>query len=471
MPHGPEAELGLIQHTLDIDRSILFGSDTEGLNLNITIPEGTSDHDKLPVFLFIHGGGFMVGSATWPQYDMSKFVQLGKSKGVPCIAVNFNYRLGAAGLLTSKELHDAGYVANNAIRDQRTAMLWVKKYIGGFGGDPENVTLAGESAGAASCSYHLQSEQPLFKRIVLMSGSDLLIPPIPVEAAEKNYENAIKALGLESQPATERVEALLKMDGLSLLSDTKAPMLPVIDDELPLKPQSFDDFNTRKLNLPGTQWCKAIMVGDCQFDGFIQFLRLMHRKHGIGAAFCNSIQVSFSSGDTAVKLLSAYGITTDLDDDTAFFKVLEVANDVCFYAPTVAYAQGLSKHMKTYMYRFNEPNPWEGQWKGHATHILDVAFLFQNFNEFLDQPQQQLAEEFAVKMLSFAHGSEPWEAWTGEKRVAEVFGPQGKVQMLEDEPDKVGRRKVLFELAAEVEGGMDRIVEAFNEFMRGPPVT
>ena len=468
IPNGPEAEQSLIQHTLDFDKSTLSASDTEGLNLNITLPGDVSKASRLPVFLFVHGGGFLVGSATWPQYDFAKFVHLGKANGLPCIAINFNYRLSAPGLLASQELRDAGYTANNSIRDQRTAILWVRKYIAGFGGDPENITLGGESAGSVSCSYHLQSKEPLFKRIILMSGTSLLMSPVPPQVAEVNYQKALKTLDLPSTSVAERTKSLLTTDSTGMYSKLMTiPMLPVIDDELPLVPQSFSEFETGKLNLAGTDWCEAMMIGDCQFDGNIQGLRLMHRKKGLGAVFCESMQKSFSTAEITDKLLNAYGIKPDLDNDTAFFRILQVANDIGFYIPTTTYAEGFHKHMKTYMYRFNEPNPWDGPWKGQSTHILDIAFLFQNFNQFLAEPQRQLAEQFALDTLAFVSGKAPWDGWTNEKRVARVLGPGGKVEVIEDEPEKVGRRKVLFELAAELPGGMDHISEAFNGFMRG----
>ena len=78
-----------------------------------------------------------------------------------------SYRVGATGFLTSKELQSAGYKANNGLRDQRVALEWVQKYISGFGGDPTNVTLLGESAGGGknftpSHSCHMaDSEQHL----------------------------------------------------------------------------------------------------------------------------------------------------------------------------------------------------------------------------------------------------------------------------------------------------------------------
>lgn len=169
IPNGPQNEQGLIQHSLPDDVSNLTSSDIEGLNLNITVPlpegeKGLPHNRKLPVFCFIHGGGFVVGSAAWPQYNFARFVRLGIQNRTPCIAVAFNYRLQQPGLLYCKELRDAGYKPNNSIRDQRTALQWVRTYISGFGGDPEQVTLAGESAGGSSCTYHLLAEEALYVR-------------------------------------------------------------------------------------------------------------------------------------------------------------------------------------------------------------------------------------------------------------------------------------------------------------------
>lgn len=63
----------------------------------------------------------------------------------------FSYRLGVTGLMTSTELRKAGYKANNALHDQRTAMQWIKTFVGGFGGDPDEVAACGESVGGCTC--------------------------------------------------------------------------------------------------------------------------------------------------------------------------------------------------------------------------------------------------------------------------------------------------------------------------------
>ena len=466
---GPDFEYSLIQHKLDHSQADFTMSDTEGLCLNITVPaskEGTPDvTSNLPVFVFIHGGGFNSGSGMYPQYNMSRFVHLSTKLGTPIIAVSLNYRLGAPGLLTSKSLREKGYKPNNTFRDQRTALLWLHKHLAGFGGDAENITLAGESAGGISVCYHLFSPEPLFKRMISMSGTQLLMPPIPPSVAEGHYERSLSALNLfEGDTAISALTRDLEGKEMALkLTGAGIPNLPVLDSDLCPTPFTFSSIETGKIDIPAQKWCQAALLGDCQFDGNIYALRLAHRKQAIGSAFCTSITTSLSPHPgLAAQLLSAYDLAPSTPDTEAFEKVLRVANDVAFYLPTLSLAQNLQEAgVKTYMYRFNEGNPWDGVWKGEATHILDLTFLLQNYNEFLDEEQRWVAEGFAGDVVAFVNGGEPWEEW----RRAKVLGPGGKVQVVEDVPEKVGRRGVLLRLGREV--GVDTLNAAFEAFMMG----
>lgn len=124
-------------------------SGTECLNLNVAVPDRETT-EALPVMVFIHGGGYLMGSNYWPQYDPARLVKLSVDLKMPIIIVNINYRLGILGNLTSEELRNAGYPGNNSLRDQRCALQWVQTHIGGFGGHPGNVTAFGESAGAGN---------------------------------------------------------------------------------------------------------------------------------------------------------------------------------------------------------------------------------------------------------------------------------------------------------------------------------
>lgn len=203
-----------------------------------------------------------------------------------------------------------------------------------------------------------------------------------------------------------------------------------------------------------------------QHQGSIQALRLQSRKRNIAKSFTDSINRSFASTpQIAQRLLSAYSLSSSTPDDEAFFRVLQVANDICFYGPNIAYAAGFSKTMPTYVYRFNEPNPWEGPWKGHATHILDIALLFQNSNHLLDAPQRELAEDFGGQFLAFVNGEAPWEAFRLDGGKVMVLAAEGGGRR-DDRPEETGRRGVMLELAAEV--GWDALSDAWDGFMNAP---
>ncbi|TDZ40548.1 Lipase 5 [Colletotrichum trifolii] len=150
------------------------------LDLNVTIPRGTKGSRALPVFVFIHGGGFMTGSNWWPQHDTKKLVQLSVKTESPIIAVTIELVLSASNARLSmmlislrpaidwvlpassrpKDVRAAGFKSNHGHDDQRLALQWVKKYIAGFGGDPEQVTVVGESAGGISTVRLLHAKLP-----------------------------------------------------------------------------------------------------------------------------------------------------------------------------------------------------------------------------------------------------------------------------------------------------------------------
>jgi carboxylesterase type B len=384
-------------------------------------------------------------------------------------------------------MREAGYLPNNGFRDQRTALLWLQKYIGGFGGNPNDVTLMGESAGAVSAAVHLHSEQPLFKRVMLMSGSTLLKGPAPMAAADVNYQKASRVLGLDSLTPQERVQKLVYMDGqqlrATLLEHGLAPLvaLPLVDGEICPVGIDFKTVMDDSLSLPGRHWCESVLLGDCEFDvsnlpsihfcgteltflflqGSILGLPLGPRKSGIAKAFVTSSMDSLPQ-QAASKLLTGYGIDSSTEDDQAFERVLQFGGDVSFYAPTLAFAQGLGDNMPVYVYRFNEPNDWPGPWQGRTTHIHDLTYLFQNFNEFLSGEQSQLAEEFATDVLNYVNGQTPWQSWVRTRRVAKVFATDGK-GVKEDVPEQTGRRKVFLDLVDEV--GFDVLKDAFGRFM------
>uniref|UniRef100_A0A0A1XAI2 Carboxylic ester hydrolase n=1 Tax=Zeugodacus cucurbitae TaxID=28588 RepID=A0A0A1XAI2_ZEUCU len=136
------------------------------LTLNIYTPT-TTDTAKLPVLVFIHPGGLYIGSS------LSTFISPAYLLAKPIVLVSFNYRLGTLGFL---QLGTREIPGNAGFKDQVYAMRWVQKYIKHFGGNPEDITLMGYSAGALSVNLHLVSpmSRGLFHKAIIMSGS---LPP------------------------------------------------------------------------------------------------------------------------------------------------------------------------------------------------------------------------------------------------------------------------------------------------------
>lgn len=133
-----------------------YGSDDIGytvsedcLYLNVVRPAGTTDADKLPVAVWIHGGGLVMGGSADKRYNLSFIVQNSVELGTPIVAVSLNYRLSAYGFLCGSEALESG-ITNNGFRDQRQALRWINENVAAFGGDPAKVTIWGESSGAES---------------------------------------------------------------------------------------------------------------------------------------------------------------------------------------------------------------------------------------------------------------------------------------------------------------------------------
>ncbi len=154
------------------------------LFLNIFAPETAQPGDKLPVLIYIHGGGFTGGCGHEKHFDGPVW----PTKGV--IGVTLNYRLGPMGFLCLPELkQEAGFTGNYGLYDQMTAIRWVKDNIASFGGDPENITIMGQSAGAMSVQQHCFSPltDGLFQRAVMSSGGGVN-PMLAATMPEKSYD-------------------------------------------------------------------------------------------------------------------------------------------------------------------------------------------------------------------------------------------------------------------------------------------
>lgn len=193
---------------------------------------------------------------------------------------------------------------------------------------------------------------------------------------------------------------------------------------------------------------------------------------GIAAKFITSANKTLSSHPEAAKqLLSSYNITAETSDDEAMVSILRFASESSFYAASLAFAKGWPKtpENKFFLYHFNEGIPWEGRFKGEAGHILDVAFLFQNYNEHMTAEQKAVAQAYGKDFIEFVNGNDPWPPVEGDTFGARVYGPSSDgvtaKYVASGDPKEVGRQERALRLGEMA--GADNILDVFQNFFRG----
>ena len=204
------------------DEKMPWANDEDCLYLNLFTP---AVDGARPVIVWIYGGGFEVGTASPPMTDVAAL-----ARATDAVVVAANYRVGALGWLHLADLGGAQWAGstNLGLQDQVAALHWVRENVAAFGGDPDNVTIAGESAGAFSVGALLAapSASGTFHRAILSSGSTERI--FSTATATSIAEDLLRALGLSSvdELANVPVERILATQGTVIESDIAHRNLP-----------------------------------------------------------------------------------------------------------------------------------------------------------------------------------------------------------------------------------------------------
>ncbi|KAH7380304.1 Alpha/Beta hydrolase protein [Phaeosphaeria sp. MPI-PUGE-AT-0046c] len=199
------------------------------LTINVQRPAGTKADAKLPVLFWIFGGGFELGATS--MYDGTSLVAQSVAQGKPIIFVAVNYRVGGFGFLPGKEMLQDG-ATNLGLLDQRLGLQWTADNIAAFGGDPEKVTIWGESAGAISVMDQMlmydgdntYKGKSLFRGGIMNSGSVVPTQPYDSNKAQAIYDTVVKEAGcsgssdtlgcLRTTPYTKFLEACNTVPGI-----------------------------------------------------------------------------------------------------------------------------------------------------------------------------------------------------------------------------------------------------------------
>ncbi|KAL4893624.1 Alpha/Beta hydrolase protein [Aspergillus ambiguus] len=191
------------------------------LGLDIRRPAGITADAKLPVLVWIYGGGFELGSSG--MYDGSPLVWSSMSLNMPIVFVAINYRVGGFGFMPGKEILNDG-AANLGLLDQRRALEWVADNIEAFGGDPDKVTIWGESAGSISVfdqmllydGNYTYKGKPLFRGGIMNSGGAIPADPVDGVKGQAVYDQVVASAGCSS--ASDTLECLRGLDYTDFLN-------------------------------------------------------------------------------------------------------------------------------------------------------------------------------------------------------------------------------------------------------------
>src|SRR6266568_7970380 len=394
------------------------GSDC--LNLNIWSPD--LGQARLPVMVWVHGGGFANGSGSWPTYDVTRFAR----DGVVC--VTFNYRLGADGFLS---LGDG--IANLGLLDQIAALTWVQENIAAFGGDPENVTIFGQSAGGMSVGSLLSMPRArgLFRRAIAQSGaghhaiSSTSAQRIGQYLAEKlDVEPEVEAIA--AVPSDRLIAAQLALSADVFEHPDPARWGEVAANLMPFEPVIDGDV------LPARPIDRIAAGAGAEIDVMVGTTTEEERLFLVPNGAINAINGDILAGVAALyglpvaETLATYQATRP---DASAGDVYEaILTDWFFRIPAIRLAEAhMRNNGRTYMYEFAWRSPaFDGQLG--SCHALEIPFVFDTLAiggmEMLlgDAPPQQTADTMHAAWVSFATCGDPgWAQYDLNQRLTMQF--------------------------------------------------
>ncbi|WP_210491841.1 carboxylesterase family protein [Patulibacter sp. SYSU D01012] len=399
------------------------------LNLNVWTPRPDGDA-ALPVLVWIHGGAFRSGTGAVGTYDGRAFAR----DGVVCVTIN--YRLGMDGFGLLPDAPD-----NRGLLDQVAALEWVQGEIAAFGGDPDRVTIAGESAGAMSAVTLLAAERArgLFRGVIAQSGAGhhvqsresagrvaaelgrrLDVEPTAAGFATVDVDRFVQAqLDLSNEvSSTDRASwGALGLDGM--------PFEPVLDDALvPRRPiAALQDAAGAGARL---------LIGTNEEEYRFWMVPLGILPHVTAEALAPAAAVYGAGPELAARYA---------DEPTPGQGLEQLITDWFFRVPALRAAEApAAAGAGAWVYEFRWRSPvLDGQLG--AAHAVEIAFAFDRLADESgwgmigpDAPQP-LADEMHAAWVAFVRDGDPgWPAYVPDARAVRVFGGDAGAGVVEDDP-------------------------------------
>ncbi|KAK6180131.1 hypothetical protein SNE40_012336 [Patella caerulea] len=403
--------------------------DEDCLFLNIYTPEITGSDTRYPVMIFIHGGGFIIGDGK--MMNVEKLAAYGE-----LVTVSFNYRLGPLGFL---DTGDDAVDTNNGLRDQHLAITWVKDNIESFGGDPNSITIFGESAGSASVIYQAiyPENEGLFQRAIAESGSAnsfWAVVPDPHKTAKLLAEKLDCPATSSSKAIVQCLRDFENTTHIAVASNiSEAGVLcwsPTMDGDFVIKDRidALGNATTHTNLIPFKTL--GLLMGTTDYDGliFLTFGKVAEYFTELQSASTvdEILQVNEKIISWVLNEVFGKDLASELLDSVLFLytnyedpsdkdlhkkQVADFATDVGFFVST---ATALENHAyqntgaKTYQYEFSDIHDFQfkAPWiKGamHCDELLYVLGLHEDLSPFVAITEEQTAAKwpFATRIMNY----------------------------------------------------------------------
>jgi para-nitrobenzyl esterase len=435
-PRKPEAWTG-IKETVEWGPEAPQGPHTEIPEVAATIPKLTISEDclhlnvwtngldarKRPVMVWLHGGGFTSGNGSYTMYDGANM-----ARKHDVVTLSLNHRLNSFGFLYLADIGGEKYAhaSNAGMLDIVAALEWVHDNIANFGGDPNNVTIFGQSGGAGKVSTLLAMPpaKGLFHRAIVQSGAN--VRGVSREDATKTAHELMEKLGaktaddLQKIPMDQLVSATLSTRGLRLA--------PVVDGKtLPGGP--FDP------TAPAMSAEIPVLIGSTEFE--VNFFPNTKLDPIDDAALHAAVKQATRADDAEVdKLIAVYRKGRPKASDIDLSQI--IASDA-FRARVITEAERKSEQQApVYLYYFTWKSPvHDGKLK--AFHTLEIPFVLDNVDEAKSMTgsgadRYSLQDKMSGAWAAFARTGNPnhkglpnWPTFKTDKRATMIFDNQCKV--------------------------------------------
>lgn len=409
---------GFLEQTLGLDASSMSH---DCLSLNVFVPSETTKDSNLPVLFWIHGGAYTNGAGSLAWYHGAQLAKRG------CIVVTINYRLGIFGFLGT---------GNHGVKDMVSALRWTNKYIADFGGNPNNVTILGESAGGSAVVTLLvtPSAEKLFHKAWAMSPS---IGQLRTKSRAEEIQDTL----VELSPV-DTLEKLQLLSHQQLLEIQNSVLTRTSKEYDWFSPTDGTDFIPSSLLQNAAKCSKPFVIGTNRDENKLwaafdprasavtseEWAAHVRKIFGDKSEQARVIYEELRPGESPHNLISA------VNTDTAFRSRAWGLIDA-----------RVTSGSPSWMYWFTWPTPAFGGILG-SCHALDIPFAFDN----LDAPggemftgegpeRHPLARRFADEISQFAtHGHPSWAQYNLETRetlrldteVSLLTDPEGSIRKL-----------------------------------------